>query len=220
MSVENTTAPVVETQAAPVAAPATETSTVSIPREAFNERLARERAAGTRELLESIGIKDPATLKTIVEEHSKRLEGQKTIEERAASTATALEAERTEKAGLLKVVTDRAALEFNLLSPAQKTAVVALAGDDPARRLSAIDALWPTWAAQESQQAASATAVVPVVPATPAQRDTAARPTAPTEAATTAVTDHKSEWERLQKTNPFAAASYAIRHAGQIFVKP
>jgi hypothetical protein len=64
----------------------------------------------------------------------------------------------------------------------------------------------------------AAPAVAPAPPAAPVARSTSPAPTAPADAGTAAIADHRAEHERLRKINPFAAASYGLRHAADVFI--
>lgn len=88
------------------------------------------------------------------------------------------------------------------LTEEQRTAVAAVAGDDPALQLKTISALRPTWA---SAAAPAATAQ----PAAP--KDTATAPSAPKDGVTTqSPPDLKAMHADYQKTNPVFAARFAL----------
>lgn len=181
-----------------------------LPPEALKARLEAAEASGQRKLLESLGIKEAAELKTLIDEKHKRDEAAKSLEQRAAEQATALEAERARGAALIATIKARADVEIAALTDAQRAAVAAIAGDDASKQLAAIDALKPTWGSQ------SAPAVqAPSAPA--AQSTTTPRASAPAEAGTVAMADARATFERLKVENPFAAAQFARRHAGSLF---
>lgn len=206
---------------APVPAATSKPDQVEMPRAAFNERLQREREAGTKSLLDQLGVNDPAVLKSLIDEHKAREEAKKSIEEKAATTAAQLEAERQDKARLLSVVKERVDVEFGLLSEAQKSAVIKLAGDDPEKRLRAIDALWPTWQNETKPTPTPTPAADDKTPAPPPPpaKDTAPRAAAPADDGKTVSTDPRGEYERVGKENPFAAALHGHRHAREVYVR-
>jgi len=168
-------------------------------------RLQREREAAQRALLAEIGVPDLATARSRMAEAAN------------AASATA----RT--ASLEETIRQRVAVELASLTPEQRTAVTAIAGNDQARVLTTIDQLRPTWGsspvstttAAQTSAAVATTTTTPAAPAAPAPAaapppapDTAPGRTAPGGAPPPAAPTHTSQYNALLKENPFAAADY------------
>lgn len=214
------------TVAAPVAPPAPAVpehheDEVKLPRSAFNERISSARSAERAALLKELGITDPAEVRSLLAEKHAREEATKSAEQRAAEKEAALVAERQRVESLLATVRARSEVEMGALTDAQKQAVLAIAGDDPAKRLAAIDALLPTW--KTAAPVAVPAPVTPPAPVAPPAPPPPAPPatTAPARGAPpdgqTVIVDHKAEYERLREINPFVAAQYANSHPTDIY---
>lgn len=196
------------TPAAPAATPPA--SPAATPRAApvgdpdwLPARLDRAKESAKAELLQSLGITDPAKAKAFIDagiaaENDKKTLAEKLAEQTAQFTTTKAEAEQ-----LRAVVALQANAQLSTLTAEQQAAVKAIAGDDPASQLRAVVALAPTWAAKVSTEPAPKP-VTPPATTTPA-------PSAPA-GATTSPTDHKAVFKQLESTNPFAAAQYAQKH--------
>lgn len=211
--------------AAPVAPPAPEAPKIErevrMPTEAFNERLASAQSAARNALLKELGITDPKEVQALLAEKHAREEATKSAEQRAAEKEAALVAERQRVESLLATVRARSEVEMGALTDAQKQAVLAIAGDDPAKRLAAIDALLPTWkTAAPVSVSAPVTPPAPVAPPAPPPPAPPAT-TAPARGAPpdgqTVIVDHKAEYARLREINPFVAAQYANSHPTDIY---
>jgi hypothetical protein len=94
---------------------------------------------------------------------------------------------------------------MSALTEAQKSAIVAIAGDDPGKRLKAYAALLPTWSKKPDAETDVKKPVVKVA-------DTAAPRQAPTPAGQTHEENSRQTYERLAAENPFIAARYASRN--------
>lgn len=167
----------------------------------LSPRLEQAQRSAQAELLKRFGAEKPED----IESRLKRLEELEAAslseKERLEKALADLTPKATRAATLEQTVKAYADRELSALNDAQRSAVQALAGDDPARILTAIEQLKPTWQA------------VPAVPA-PAQPVTTSPPAgAPPAAGGTSPIDHKAEFARLQKENPFEAARYRIEHA-------
>jgi hypothetical protein len=133
----------------------------------------------------------------------------------ATTRATALE----------QTVKARADLELAGLTDVQRAAVAAVAGDDSARVLSAIDALKPTWGSAPATQTVATPVVAPTTPVAPAPvapapaATTSPPPTAPG-SATGSPPNRKAEYEALKKTSGVAAAAYLNRYERDIYPRP
>lgn len=167
-------------------------------------RLQREREAAQRALLADIGVPDLATARARMAEAAN------------AASATA----RT--ASLEETIRQRVTVELASLTPEQRTAVTAIAGNDQARVLSTIDQLRPTWGEARGNAPTAVTTItapaanppadapVPAPPAAP-PADTAPGRTAPGGTQPPAQPTHSSQYTALLKDNPFAAAQYFQR---------
>lgn len=187
----------------------------------FKPRLEQAQRAAATALLKSLGVRDEAEGIALLKKAREAEDAAKTELQRAKERGDTLAAQAARAGDLEKVVTARADIEMGALSEAQKAAVLALAGDDAAKRLATIDALKPTWASAVAAPAlpvaapvTPAPAAVPPAPAAPAT--TSPPPTAPA-AVTTSPPDHKAEYKRLKTSNPHAAAAYLNAHANEIY---
>lgn len=130
---------------------------------------------------------------------------------------------------LEETVTARASLEYDALNAEQKKAVDTLAGNDPAARLKAIDAMKPTWlaateAAKLAQEAAAKAAAETEAkvkanqppPPVPPPANSTPPGTPPPAVNAGAPTNHLAVYESLKQSNPAAAAVYHNKHAAAI----
>lgn len=172
-------------------------------------RLERERETAQKALLRDLGVDDPKAAKDALAAYKAAQDAAKTEAQRLADEVAALKPKAERLSTLEGVVNARAEAELASLTDTQRAAVVSLAGDDPAARLRTIDALRPTWAAQ---QAANAAAPKPLAaPASTTASAAAPRPGEPTQ------TDHRAVYADLKKSNPMAAAAYALAHQRDIY---
>lgn len=156
-------------------------------------RLERERKAILREL----GVSDVANAKAALAAYRDQQEAAKSEAQRQAERIAQLELQAKRTADLEAVLATKAEREFGGLTNAQRAAVEAIAGADPAARLRAIDALRPTWDAAPSARPLAAPASTSAAAPAPA-------PTAPAEQNVLAT------YEALASTNPAAAAAYRL----------
>ncbi len=194
---------------APQTAPAAP-ATPSVPTQPvdpnwLNGRIAQAKQSAQSDLLKQLGVTDVETAKSAIAAANAAADAKKSADTRAAEATSALEAERAKTASLSAAVKAQADAAIKDLKPEQLAAVQAVAGDDPAKQLTAIAALRPTWA-------------TPIVPAPTTQQaptaptNTAPPRSAPTQAAAETV-DHAARYGALKQDNPFAAAQY--RHANE-----
>lgn len=205
------------TPAAPPAAPAnppaaTPSKAGDLPDEALRQRLERERAKGGEEavqaMLSKLGVTSEADISAALTAFKAAQDAAKTTEEKLAELNLVKEQISAKTAQYETIIKARATAELSELTEEQTNAVKAIAGEDPAQQLKAIDALKPTWKQ-------SASAPKPAPPAPPA--DTAPARAAAPDATNQSPPDHKAVWEAMQKTNPFAAAAYYQKHRTEIF---
>ncbi len=179
-------------------------------------RLERER----RTALSELGIKDPAKAKEILTAAEKAAQEAKTQGERLGETNAKLTALEQQNAELRGAVEQVAKSRLAQLTDAQRKAVTDLAGDgddlDAPLAIQLIESLAPTWAAPAAA-ASSAQAPTPSRPApTTPPTGTAPPPNAPA-STTLSQPNHQEVHAGLLKTNPFAAASYALEHMADVF---
>jgi hypothetical protein len=130
------------------------------------ERLDRDRKARLKEF----GAESDDEVKAAVAAHRARVEADKSAEAKAIEANAKLAAAQTERAELLASVAAIADTELARVTPAQREAVVRIAGDDPKKRLDTLRALAPTWAPAPppATPAAAAPAAPPAAAPVPA----------------------------------------------------
>lgn len=160
-------------------------------------RLERERA----KVLKDLGIESPEEAKKAIEAARAAAEAQKSDAQKRGELETTLKNERAEKQAMAEALGAYAKSQMGALTEAQRNAVVAVAGEDPAKQLKTIDALRPTWAG----------AAAPAAPADPPPpKNTAPAPAAPKDGAPSPPPDAKAIYETLKATNPILASRYAL----------
>ena len=170
----------------------------------LNGRIAQAKQSAQAELLKSLGVQNVDDVKAAIASANAKAEAEKTAETRAAELKSRLDAETARAGEQGKVIAEFAGRQMGVLTAEQKSAVMAIAGDDAGAQLRAIAALQPTWAAP--------TAVV-----TPPAVDTAPGHTAPSATNPGSPPNHRAAYEAAQKTNPFAAAEYGLRHQDEVY---
>lgn len=207
--------------AAVPAVPALASSDAAVDPNWFKPRLERERKA----TLKAAGFDSEEDAKAA----AKALKDQREAEKALATKLAERDAELTQtktRAQQLEASTKEYAGRMMIgLTEAQKNAVAAIAGDDAAAQIKAIMALTPTWAKEEAAAAAVVAATTPAVgtPAPAVAQPAAAPPanTAPGRTAPvggdTSAPNHRAVYDELKKTNPFAAADYALQHAAEVY---
>lgn len=192
----------------------------ALPDDALKARLDHAKATGQTELLRSLGIESPDQLKTIIAAHKATEDAKKSQEQRLAElTATV-----TSQTAALTIAVQQAVAG---MTPEQKAAVDAIAGNDQALWLRTYGALVPTWKAaaalqsaqpaQPGQPAPPAQTPTPATPAPVQPASTSPAPAAPPAAGAVSPTDHKAVWEGMRAHNPIGAAQYLLAHQSQIY---
>lgn len=153
--------------------------------------------------LKDAGFESVEDAKRAAKELNDKREADKTDAQKRGELAKDLEKTNKELNETREALSAYAKSQMAALSDAQKAAVAALAGEDAAKQLKAIEALKPTWA---GAAAPAATAVETKI------ADTAPGRNLPKEGSGGPAPDHKSVWVELQKTNPVYAARYAQEH--------
>lgn len=166
-------------------------------------RLERERKA----VLKALGVENVDDAKAALAELAAKRDADKSAAQKAAELDAALKATKAENEALSTALAAHVKGALEPLTDAQRAAVLALAPDDPAAQLRALEALRPTWASP-----ASAPPAVAAPPTATPPADTSAGRSAPNDGAATSPPDHKAIHAELEKTNPVAAARYAVAH--------
>lgn len=160
-------------------------------------RLERERKSWLKEL----GAESLDSAKKAIEAARAAEEAAKSDAQRRGELETTLRQEREAKEKMAEALGTYAKAQMGALTEAQRNAVAAVAGDDPAKQLTTIEALRPTWAS----------AAAPAAPAEPpAPKNTAPAPAAPKDGAPAAPPDAKAVYEALKASNPVLASRYAL----------
>jgi len=163
-------------------------------------RLEQAERSTERKVLERLGVTDIDSATKAIAAAKAAEEANKTAEQRAAELATSLQSTQATAAQQAQVLADHASRMIAVLTPEQQQAVKAVAGDDPAKQLQAIGALAPTWNSQVPPQTLN-TAPPRNMPAPGDQSPP----------------DHRSTYQSLRQTNPFAAAAYGRQHSGEVY---
>jgi hypothetical protein len=160
-------------------------------------RLERER----QQVLKDLGVESVEDAKKAIAELTAKRDAEKTAAQKAAELETSLKASSARTQEMTEALNAFASSQLGSLTEEQRSAVLAVAGDDPAKQLKAVAALTPTWKAAAPPPAAK-----------PA--DTAPAPAAPKDGGTptAGMSDLKAKYEQLQKDNPIVAARYALTH--------
>jgi len=162
------------------------------------ERLERER----RKILRELGAENVSDVKAALGELKERQNQEKTELERLQTRNTELESAEAQRDGLVAMVAQQAEAEMSSLADEHRAVVVAVAGDDPQKRLAAIRVLRPTWAMGQNPTAVPIAAPVATAPTS----------AAPSAASAAASTNHLATLEDLEQTNPVMAAQYKLLH--------
>lgn len=170
-----------------------------------------------RAVLTELGVQDIADARTAIAAEKQRRDAAKTLEERLAAAEAdreRLTARTTQLEASARIQADAA---LSRLTTDQRAAVERLSGTDPARVLDTIAALSPTWGAPAAPAAPATPPAAPAAPPAAAPpADTAPPRTAPA-GVTTSPVDRAAEYERLSKTNPFAASRYLAAYRHELF---
>lgn len=213
-------APVVAAPAPPAPAAAVAPAPPIAPPEKdpewLNKRVAQAKTNAQAELLRTLGVTSLDDAKAAVAAAQAKADADKTIAQKAADAELALKAAREQNTALTASIATYATAQLATLTEPQKAAVTAIAGDDPAKQLTAIEALRPTWAVAPAPVAPAGTppatpaGAAPATPAVP-PTDTAPGQTAPKQNSTSPA-DPKAVYAEIKKTNPVVAARYALVH--------
>jgi hypothetical protein len=185
---------------APAAAPAAKPASAAGDEPSWlGPRLERERA----KLLKDLGVESLDDAKKAVGQAKAAEDAQKSDAQKRGELETTLKKELAEKQALSEALGSYAKSQLGALTEEQRNAVAALAGDDPAKQLKAIETLKPTWAS-------AAASAAPVAASAP--KDTAPAAGAPKEGHVPPPSDKKAIYEEAKKTNPVWAARYALEN--------
>jgi hypothetical protein len=180
----------------------------------LNKRIRQAKENGGKErvdeVLKELGVASIADARAKISAAQAAEDAKKTEIEKKDERIRALEADASRVKSLTDVVTQRATAELATLTDAQRELVMATAGDDPAKQLATIDLV---------RKAAPAPAGSPAKQPVPAPASTTAAGAAPTPA-TPSNPDKKAVLESLERTNPMAAAHYALRNERELYTDP
>ncbi len=177
--------------------------------------------AAKKAILAELGIEDSDAVKKLLADEKKRADEKKSLEQRLAERDSAEAKRQAELSEYREATKVLAGEQLAALSEEQKTAVLALAGDDPAKQIKTIAALRPTWksaapsaviddgkrGAAPSATSQQQTAPPPTTPF-PKPADTAPPAGAPPPAGSTVTSNHLATYEHLRKVAPISAALY------------
>lgn len=213
----------------PVAAPPAELPPVPAGAENWlKPRLQQAESSGAtkkeKELLASLGVKDPAEAKALLDKARAADEANKTEIQRAKDEAASFKTKAARADELEVAVKAQSDEQLASLTDAQRATVADVIGDDPATILKKLPKLKASWAVPTAPATAGAPAAPAATPAPaaapvpiPAPATTSPPPNAPGGASTTTPPDHKAEYARLKASNPHAAALYLQQHADKIY---
>lgn len=162
------------------------------------ERLAQAERSAEKKLLERFGVSDFEAVSKAIATAKATEEANKTAEQKAIELAATNLRLTTASEEQAKVIADHASKLFTALTPEQQTAVKAIAGEDPLKTLSTINALASSWGTPSA-------VVLPTVNTGPGR-------SMPVSIETPGTTDHSAVYQSLAASNPFAAANYAKQH--------
>ena len=205
------------------APPATQATTDQQDPSWLAGRLERAKEAAMKDIARMLGVENLEKAKATLEAARKAEDERKTELQRLTERTVALEAAAKRAEQLEGVLSQRAEVELVGLTDAQRSAVLALAGEDKAAQLRAITALRPTWQAasaastaattpSQADSASTAAAAPRVAPAS-----TSAATTQPASTSAQPTVDHKAEYSRLRATNPVFAAHYLQAYRSEIY---
>jgi hypothetical protein len=184
-----------------------------LPDDALKARIESAKAAERTALLASLGYDSIDAAKADAEARKLAAEAAKSEAQKAAEERARLVTEAEKAKGLAAVVTEHAGRQLSVLTAEQQAAVKAIAGDDAAAQLRAIDALRPTWAT--SIETPKPAAPPPAAPTGPSGPGAGAPP-----ASTPTQVDHETEYQRLMAINPIHAARYMAANLAAFLTPP
>jgi hypothetical protein len=170
-------------------------------------RLDEERGKGLQSALKRLGFDKIDDAETFLKTARTAADAQKTEAEKMRERLAALEPLESEVKTYRETLGNVVKGELEKLIDAQRTAVIALGGEDPAKQLHALAALQPTWT----------TAAIEPAKEVPKPATTAPATAAPAPAPTTPPTNHRAVYEQLKQTNAMQAAQYLMRHRLDIY---
>lgn len=157
-----------------------------------------------RSVLKELGIDSVDVGKKAVDAAKAADEAKKTNEQKLAEFEASNRTLKASAEAMAQTLGVMAKAQMAALDDSKRAAVQSVAGDDPAKQLSTIEALKPTWA----QAAANAATQAPVI-------DTTAAKSAPSSGASASPPDPRVVYAELDKVNPILAARYA--HQNGVF---
>lgn len=195
-------------EAAPQAAPPAGAVEVRLTSAQLKERLDETRAAAERRLLAELGVDSLDRAKQALAKQAAPTDDNGKLRELEASTA-AQAAKIAELESLVAAVTQERAMSTLSSLPEQARRAIEEATDDPEERIALAQVL--------AAAGVSAPAPQPVAAPVPQQIVSTAPPRSAPVDASASPPDRKSEYMRLKRENPVAAAHYLTRYSRQIF---
>lgn len=195
---------------APAAAPVAPAPHAALPGQDpdspwLKPRLENAKATGAREgkaeLLAELGVTDLAAAKAAIAEANAKIAANKTAEQKAAEYEAQLRALVPVAERNAAIISGWAEKEFSKLSPELQARVTKYAGDDPLRRLEAIELVASTPAPQPAAP-----------PPIPAAGGTAQPNAAPPPPGGAPQPNHLATYTDLQRRDPFQAAHYLLNN--------
>ena len=168
------------------------------------QNLAKEARAGQPEQASGQNTENPSQ-KTKIQNHgqnAQRIMSQLSEQERLQNKLAELEAIAARSVEQEKTIESIAAEQLSQLSESQRNAVIQLSGDNHSKVISTIAAFRPTWATepQTTQPEPVTTDTAPVG--------------GPPDTGSPSEPDKQQQYQRLNETNPFAAAQFIDRNGG------
>lgn len=148
-----------------------------------------------RSILKETGFESVEEAKEAAEAARAAKEAKKSQTQKLTEAESALKKAADEKKELADALSVHAKAQMAALSEEQRTTITALAGDDPAKQLKAIEALRPMLAKGPDKPA-----------------DTMPAPNAPKAGAVVAQSDHTAFYEEWKTKNPIFAARWALEN--------
>jgi hypothetical protein len=193
-------------------APKHQVQASTLPDDALIARIAAAKKTGQSELLSKLGLSSEEELASAIASHKAAQEAAKTEQQKAVERDVELQKTKAQLSEYQAAIEATWNSESVKLTTEQLAAVTEVAGDNPAARVRVLGVMRKTWAATPTAPTAAPTTTTTAAPVS-----TMPAGTAPAATGTTSPTDHKAEYDRLQKQNPIKAASYMQRHAREIF---
>lgn len=191
-------------------APAVET--ISMPSEAFKERLAKEAAAAQRKFLKDLGYEKAEDLQTVLATAKSLQDEKKSAQERLEGRIKELEPKAAKAEVLAKRFEAVVNADFEKLDDRVRSAIDKVADGDPEKRFEQMEVLRAAGLIGASAAPPAAAPPVATPPAAPANRAPAGGPPPPP----TGGASKFAEWDALRARNPTQASVFYQFHGAAI----